>query len=217
MPQLDVASLLRDLALVRPVFHSEADFQFAFAWQIRLAYDVNVRLETHPRPAVSLDLQLDWPEGTHTAIELKYKTRLWVGDVLGERFALKDQGANDIGGYDFLKDVERVESFVDAAPGWEGLAVMITNLATYWNPAVHGRETNADAFRLHEGRAIGDELNWRKVGGTQAQRPNPIRLRDAHTLHWTDYSRLDSSVAGTFRSLVVSVGSPGSDASSMLV
>ncbi|MDF1606270.1 hypothetical protein [Nocardioides sp. YIM 152315] len=205
MAALDIHSVLAALAAKRPLFHSEADFQFAFAWQIGALHEVEVRLETHPRPLVNLDVQLDWPDGTHTAIELKYKTRLWVGDVAGEHFALKDQGANDIGGYDFLKDVERVEKFVDAAPGWDGFAVMITNLPTYWNPAVHGRETNADGFRLHEGRTVGGELNWRRVGGTQAQRPKPIRLRDAYTLRWTGYSRVDSSLAGTFRALVVPV------------
>lgn len=216
MSALDISSVLADLAAKRPVFHSEADFQFAFAWQIRAAHDVEVRLETHPRPLVNLDLQLNWPHGRHTAIELKYKTRFWAGDVAGEHFALKDQGANDIGGYDFLKDVERVESFVDAAPGWDGLAVMITNLATYWNPATLGRATNADAFRLHEGRAVAGELNWRKLGGTQAQRPNPIRLRDAYMLRWTDYSRIDSSAAGTFRSLVIPVGSAAGGASRLI-
>lgn len=109
MAALDIYSVLAALAAKRPLFHSEADFQFAFAWQIGALHEVEVRLETHPRPLVNLDVQLDWPDGTHTAIELKYKTRLWVGDVAGEHFALKDQGANDIGGYDFLKDVERVE------------------------------------------------------------------------------------------------------------
>jgi hypothetical protein len=217
MPRLDIASLLGDLAVIRPVFHSEADFQFALAWQIRLSYDVNVRLETHPRPYVNLDVQLDWPDGYHTAIEVKYKTRLWVGDVAGEHFALKDQGANDIGGYDFLKDVARVEDFAAVAPGWDGLAVMITNLATYWNPASHGRETNADAFRLSEGRAVAGEMKWRKVGGTQAQRPGTIRLRSAYTLHWTPYSRVDSSAAGTFRSLVVPVGTPGVGAEALSI
>ena len=90
-----------------------------------------------------------------------------MGDASGEHFALKDQGANDIGGYDFLKDVERVETFVDAAPGWDGFAVMITNLATYWNPAVHARETNADGFRRHEPRMRA----WPKDAGSHPATP----------------------------------------------
>jgi hypothetical protein len=72
---------------------------------------------------VRLDLQLSWPAvGRHLAIELKYMTRLWAGEVGGEPFALKRHGAQDVRCYDVVKDVERVERFVERKPGWSGYA-----------------------------------------------------------------------------------------------
>ena len=76
---LDVHELLASLAAKRPVFHSEADFQHALAWEIHLAFpDAVVRLErpyrTGEGPRIHLDL---WVKGSdRTAVlELKYKTK----------------------------------------------------------------------------------------------------------------------------------------------
>ena len=87
-------AVLARLAALRPVFHSEADFQQAFAWEVRM-HDptVRVRLETRPAPGMRLDLLLTSEDGERrSAVELKYLTRLWTGDFAGERFELKDQG-----------------------------------------------------------------------------------------------------------------------------
>ena len=46
-------------------------------------------------------------------IELKYKTKEWHADIDGERFELKPHGAADIGEYNFLKDVYRLEQWRD--------------------------------------------------------------------------------------------------------
>lgn len=99
---VDVAVLLRTLALRRPVYHSEADFQHAFAWEThRTDPSLRVRLETHPEPDVRLDLLLSRPDlGLHTPVELKYLTAGWVGAFEGEHFALKNHGAQDVRGYE---------------------------------------------------------------------------------------------------------------------
>jgi len=72
------------------VFHSEADFQQAFAWEVRTQDPtVRVRLETRPAPGLRLDLLLISKDGQRrTAVELKYLTRLWTGEFAGERFEL---------------------------------------------------------------------------------------------------------------------------------
>ena len=88
------------------MFHSEADFQHAFAWAVQEAMRARVRLETRPCPGCTADLMVTSPDmAHHSAIELKYLTRAWSGEVLGERFELKNQGAQDIRGYDVVKDV----------------------------------------------------------------------------------------------------------------
>ena len=66
----DVEAVLASLAAKRPVFHSEADFQFAFAWESQKRYPgLKVRLETHPEPNVRLDLELiEQPTGRCIAV-----------------------------------------------------------------------------------------------------------------------------------------------------
>ncbi len=48
-------------------------------------------------------------ESQKLAIELKYKTRHLLGIVGGEIYDLGDQAAQDLGRYDFFKDIERLE------------------------------------------------------------------------------------------------------------
>ena len=68
---MDMRKLMDSLARERPVFHSEADFQFALAWQIREATGLDVRLEYPrvPNERVYLDI---WLPEAKAAIELKY-------------------------------------------------------------------------------------------------------------------------------------------------
>lgn len=205
----DVLGVLSSLARHRPVFHSEADFQFAYAWEAKKLHPaLEVRLETHPEPNVRLDLALTEPSGHGMAVELKYMTRTWAGSVHGEPYALKNHGASDLRAYDVVKDVARLERFIGARSGWTGLAIALTNEASYWRMPAHGRATNADAFRIYEGTVLAGERAWGPhTGGTSRGRETPLNLRHSYALRWADYSRLDGSAAGTFRALVIPVAS----------
>jgi len=206
---IDPYAVLASLAKRGAVFHSEADFQFAFAWEAKtMNPGLEVRLETHPEPGVRLDLELidpDPPRGL--AVELKYMTRLWAGVHGSESLALKNHGASDLRAYDVVKDIARVERFVGERPGWAGLVIAMTNEAAYWRASTHGRATNADAFRLFEGNVLVGERRWGpNTGGTSRGRETPLTLRGTYELRWSDFSRVDSSPAGIFRALVVPIG-----------
>ena len=84
---LAVHDLMRRLAADRPVFHSEADFQFALAWRIReLTPNCEVRLEYRVHLA-DKPLYLDlWLPTLGTAIELKYKTRELLAPIGAELY-----------------------------------------------------------------------------------------------------------------------------------
>jgi hypothetical protein len=101
------------LAAKRPVFHSEADFQHAFAWEIHQHLpDAYVRLEYRPALLPTRAYVDVWVvDGNQTlAIELKYKTApLSVQLDDGEKFDLMSQGAQDLGRYDFVRDLWRLE------------------------------------------------------------------------------------------------------------
>jgi hypothetical protein len=120
---LDIGVILRDLALKRPVFHSEADFQHAVAWEVHSRWpELSVRLEFRP-PHMDNRTYVDiWCNAGSRAVvlELKYKTRKLDVNVAGEAFDLLDQSAHDIGRYDFLKDVMRLERIVADRTGLAG-------------------------------------------------------------------------------------------------
>ncbi len=206
-----VASLrevLSRLSQERPVFHSEADFQQAFAWHLHLlAPTLNVRLETRPAPGMRLDLLAsDRERSRHTAIEFKYLTKRWEGEVNGERFELKDQGAQDISGYDVVKDVCRVEQFTDHRSEWNGAVICLSNDPYYWRPSTHERPTNADAFRLTDGTVLRGVRAWGPLtgAGTKAGRDRDLHPRRAYGLSWSAYSLIPGA-RGEFRVLIVPI------------
>jgi len=203
----DILALLGNLSQDRPIFHSEADFQHAIAWRIHeIIPDAQVRLEFKPflEKRIYLDI---WLQNDGTAIELKYPTRRLSLDSCGEAFALRDQGAQDITRYDFLKDIQRLEEVTSSCEKAKaGFAILLTNDPSYWKASSRVDTVDA-AFRLHEGRRITGELAWlaRAAPGTTKGRKNPIRLNGSYKLHWRDYSNLGEGNYRLFRYLLIEV------------
>lgn len=83
-------TILREMAIHRPVFHSEADFQLEFGWHLRVADPASVvRLETRPTRNAHLDVLVSRPDlGRSTAVELKYLTARFSETVDSELFEL---------------------------------------------------------------------------------------------------------------------------------
>ena len=126
---LDIRRILESLVARRPIFHSEADFQHALAWEITRQYGAaEMRLEVRPFPgeAMALDLLVQLESRT-TAIELKHRTRALDVTVGGERFVLKNQAAHPIASYDCCKDLARLEWFVRAGVSDCGFLVILKN------------------------------------------------------------------------------------------
>jgi hypothetical protein len=154
-----------------------------------------------------LDLLLSQPDlHEHVVIEVKYLTAAWAGDVQGERFELLNQGAQDIRAYDVIKDVQRVERFVAGRSGWSGAVLVLTNDPSYWSRPTHSRLTNADAFRIYEGRPIMGRRSWGpNTGmGTMKKREAAIDVQGRYVCRWEDYSSL-SGHRGRFRLLTFNI------------
>jgi len=203
---MQMHQLLASLAKTRPVFHSEADFQHALAWEFHLSRPTaSIRLEqpvADPGNSVHLDLLVK-DRSHHVAVELKYKTRKAHITCDEEQFQLRSQSAQDQGRYDFLMDIKRIESYVEAHPGAEGYALLLTNDPTYWQESrkAHAVDT---AFRIHEGRTINGKLAW-GVGaseGTKLKRQLEISMRSSYDIVWRDFSDIDHQL---FRYVVVHV------------
>lgn len=192
---MDIELVLGKLKQKRSVFHSEADFQFALAWEIQSAYpDANVRLEYCPvcSPNMHIDILVEIGDSIFP-IELKYKTRKISAFVENESFSLKNQGAQDIARYDILKDLERLEFLMDNLPGYSaGFAVWLTNDYTYWNKPVSKNKVDSE-FLIHEGSVKQGSMGWASHAGegTTKGRIRPIPLKHAHTIRWKPFSLLN--------------------------
>ena len=133
---LDLTQVLKALGEKRPVFHSEADFQHALAWEIHNAKpDASIRLELPVRAddgrAVHIDL-LVICDHLRFAIELKYKTASLDARRGSEQFSLRPHSAQDSGRYDFLSDVARLERYVASEQDATGFALLLSNDGLYW-------------------------------------------------------------------------------------
>ena len=201
--------LMQNLSDKRPIFHAEADFQHALAWEIQKHYpESDVRLETKvfgKNTKIYLDILVTY-QGKRYAIELKYKTRGLDCVVNGEEFYLNNQGAQDIGRYDVLKDLYRLEQMVDTGVVDEGVLIFLTNDSTYYSPP-YGNQTVNQAFRIHEGRMINGELKWAdNTGqGTMRGREEPISLFGSYSMRWRQYSQVETSKKGAFQYLLLNV------------
>jgi hypothetical protein len=208
---VDLEAALGELATLRPVFHSEADFQLALAWLVQQRdAAMLVRLETRPAPGVHLDVAFARPDlARTTAVELKYLTRAWTGEVDGERYELKDHGAQDIRAYDVVKDVVRVEKFIAAQPGADGAVIVLANDPSYWRLAKVGDASNAAAFRVSEGVTLTGARAWgpNTGAGTMKGRIGALEVAGRYELRWADYSCLPGGARGAeLRRLVIEIG-----------
>jgi len=200
-----IHDLLSALSQQRPVFHSEADFQFALAWAWQQADpDAAIRLEYRLPGEGTRDYADLWIRESAESryFELKYWTRPFDAEVNGERFVLTNQGAHDLSRYDFVKDLGRVGRTIQSGYASSGGVIAITNDPAYWNESNRSTPTIDAAFRLDEGRVLTGELAWAATaGGTIRKRERSIYLIGLHECHWQPYSR-----GGEFRYLYVPVG-----------
>lgn len=174
----------------RCIFHSEADFQHHLTWHIHSEVDdAELRLEFPLSKDDSnrweyCDILLKAPY--QLGIELKYKTILMSSVVGDEPFELKNQGAQDIGRYDFLKDVSRLEHWCTLGRIDSGCAIILTNDHSYWTPPRNINTIDRD-FRIHN-RTVSGALSWGQKAstGTTKNREQPIVLGNTYSLEWLD-------------------------------
>ena len=212
--------IINKLSSLYPIFSNEADFQFALGWEIQKKFpDWKVRFEHKPSnldKRIFVDL---WITGDQIyAIELKYKTRKLDVKIKGELFNLLDHSAQDLGRYDFLKDVERLESIVKTHDNVKGYSIILSNDSVYWDaPSTIQQDPKSSTskvfggygnkFRIHDGTILNGELEWHPntSDGTKRMRELPIKLSGRYKLKWEDYSQIPNTSHGRFRYLFLEI------------
>jgi hypothetical protein len=209
MPPPSINELLSRLAARRPVFHSEADFQHALAWEFQRADpEANIRLEKQVstnETRVHLDL-LVLGQSYELAIEVKYKTRLASISHSGELYSLRNQSAQDLGRHDFIKDIRRLEKYIEACPAAKGYAVLLTNDKSYWSTSRRS-DTVDSQFRLHEKRVLTGSVTWGSAAseGTKHKREKAISLAGSYEISWSDFSSVGHGSGEQFRFVALEV------------
>jgi len=205
-----IFSSITKLAQSRPIFHIEADFQHALAWQIQNDHpQLDIRFEYKPAnisKRMFVDLWIKDNFGNNYAIELKYKTRKLEETIHDEKFKLMDQSAQDLGRYDYLKDIERLEKIVSKHEKTTGFAIILTNDSGYWNTPQSNDTVDAD-FRIFDGKTIHGILEWSEhaSAGTTAGREAALNISGTYPVEWSDYSQVGSSNKGKLRYLLVKI------------
>lgn len=209
---MDIQAVLNSLSQKRPIFHNEADFQHALAWELRERSDCKIRLELRMdidnKRRTYLDILAE-ADGRKVAIELKYKMRALECTVQEEEFSLLHQGAHDIGRYDVLKDVQRLELMIKEGLVDEGYLIFLTNDSSYFSRPDFERPTADREFRIHEGSEINGSLSWSEStgAGTMKGRENSIEIMGKYLISWNPYSKLDDTAGGSLKSLIVKADS----------
>ena len=102
---------LSRLARTQPIFHAEADFQHALAWELR-AHAERIRLELRPLPdeALFLDLLVHGPLGRSPVARLRAPALRPAGAAPGRLAPHRAGGAGDDGSMTRKRGQERSEA-----------------------------------------------------------------------------------------------------------
>ena len=216
---MEIDKIIDELKSKRKVFFSESDFQFALAWKIQRHYakkniEADIRLEycfqdkdDNKNKYIDIIVKL---ENTIYPIELKYKTLSFLNEKTKSRtvkdnneyYNLKNQGAQDLGRYDYLKDIQRIEQFSknkDYEKDFEcGYAILLTNDKLYWSET--NRDTIDKQFRIDNGFIKTGKLVWTGgATGTTKDRTEAIKLNGKYEINWKDYHKFDGVKNGEFK------------------
>lgn len=141
------------------IFCSEADFQFALAWELqRLLPKAEIFLEKGieiSNDIFYIDIVV-FDKGCYYYIELKYHTSLSDWSYKGSTLHLKEQYAQDLLRYDYLKDINRLRTISGAHKEdfGGGYAIVLTNdRLVYDEPRLFSNKVLDYYFRIHERKA----------------------------------------------------------------
>lgn len=140
------------------------------------------------------------------AIEVRNKTALLKTMYQGTSVDLKNQAAQDIGRYDFVSDISKMERVVGSHPGVQGFALLLTNDALYWTPP-RNKDTADKMFQIFDGKSLSGECAWgdKASPGTMEGREEPVLLSDSYALKWRPYIELGDARNEQFQILIVRI------------
>jgi desulfoferrodoxin (superoxide reductase-like protein) len=197
--------ILGELSIKRPVFDSEDDFKFSLAWKIKETFkDSDIRLEKKfslmegegKDKNNRIDIYIKIGD-ISIGIELKYYTAYLKVKALSEKegeTTLANQLAFDIKCYDAWKDVQRLESFIEAKYIERGFSIWLTNIKSLIECKRLKENSAYREFWICEGTKNSPEMKWRGASsGTIKGREESIELNGEYKIHWENYKKIDTN------------------------
>ena len=182
-PFLSEAQLQFDLAIA---LEKHFESQSPDRYKIYLEYPT---VNTTTKARVYYDIMIKNVETKkYCPIELKYKTKNAPVIFDGTKIDLKNHAAQDLGRFDYLQDVERIENFnaFTSKVKEAGYAIILTNDHNYWSAGRAG--CIYDDFALNNGRKIDKGMkSWAvgtKVTSVGKSRINGLTLKDSYCIEW---------------------------------
>lgn len=218
------------------IFNSEAQFQFELAWKIKEQFDCEVKLEELSRvqdiekidkKGKVKNVKKDYTDiilesdNLRIAIELKYKTSAF--EMKEENVLLKSHGAVDLGAYDFLWDVNRLQVLTGEENNTvkqkcnRGYALMLTNDEAYWKAQpsetinrqfLIGGDANGHGCLKegkHEWFNTDNKPGLSKVILNNPSRAQRITFRKDYCYRWQNYCSLTGQKNVDFKFMIVEV------------
>lgn len=223
------------------IFQSEAQFQFELAWKLQEKIQCKANLEVltlvqekenssdkdNKKQKIYTDIVLE-ENGYSIAIELKYKTAELEAD--NPYAYLLNHGAADLGRYDYLWDVNRLEVLLNSMDKKtkhcdKGFAILLTNDKHYWEkkwepePTINKKITIDNQFKIgiqdptnKTGKLFGKVLEWRRNPDGQyttaiqndKARSRVIELNHIYQYEWKEYCNLEiPNKNGEFRFVII--------------
>jgi len=201
MTKEELQDWVLNLAVHRPIFYSEADFQLELGFELK-SKGHEVRLERPIHAKDGKTFELDIVVDNEVVIELKYKKIECKYEIGNEIFILKKDGGGKENRYKIFEDVWRVRHLVERKSFKKGFVVLMTNDDQYWKCV--SKKLHAYRFDLSDGRALRNGQTL-EMGGEKFYDPIEIKFNDV--LKWVDYktgNQPDNLNTG-FRFLVIDV------------
>jgi len=171
-------------------YYSEASVQLKTGFEIYRRLRVEPALEYKFKGRREyLDICFGYHRNQY-GIELKYKT------VEVDDFEYTTQSAQDHAKYDFLRDIQRLESFCQSGNIDIGYSVFVTNDKLYWTAARKG--TKVKEFDLVDGTTIHGDYEPRWKG-----RSEKLNIKGTYRINWVSGQR--TTIGASFKSCTVRI------------
>ena len=197
--------ILNDMSKQDEGYMCEAQFQHELAFRLReqLA-DKNIRVHLEyniyagERKRCDIVLE-DKQTNRFCLIELKYKTHAGEIKYGGKSCVLKTQGAQNLGRFDYLYDIMRIETYAESHPEKfdGGFAIFLTNDNLYSTRGT--KEKSYAEFSINDNIVHGKKV-WGNNTSVGEFRKNGLTIIHDYTVEWLPYGE-----SGKFKYLMLEV------------